>query len=190
MELFAWFGNKEEGTIFTPTLTLPPQGGGEKIGGGICGWKTANLVATRVDEINYIRQAGFFPITQHCPDAGQGGHLFRGPLGITAGDKNGRRGVLSGQAAHGLAGLLVGPGGNGAGVHQDKMRRLFLRRRGPAPGRQVLEQPGAVTLVDLTAESDEAESGQEITFISLMAAKQELRQKFAFPSGSLGTSHS
>ena len=55
-------------------------------------------------------QARFFLVAQDRPDAGESSHFGRGPLGITAGDPDGGAGIIPGQAADGLAGLLVGPG--------------------------------------------------------------------------------
>ena len=59
-----------------------------------------------------------FLIAQDQGDAGQGGQFFRGSLGVTAGDPDGDSRKFTGEAADGLAGLLVGPFGDGAGVDQ------------------------------------------------------------------------
>ena len=62
----------------------------------------------------------------------QGRHFRRGPLSIAAGDPKGRFGILPGQAADSLTGLLIGPGGDGAGVH-DHQVRVGPRERGAPP---------------------------------------------------------
>ena len=104
-----------------------------------------------------VAQAPFFLVAEHGLHPRQGRNFRRGPLSIAAGDPEGRFGMLPGQAANGLAGLLVGPGGDGAGVDNHQIR--FGPRGGsaPPPGRELPGHPGRVTLVHLAAEGDDME---------------------------------
>ena len=95
-----------------------------------------------------------FPRTTCTP--GRAATSLRGPLGIAAGDPEGHSGILPGQAADGLAGLLVRPGGDGAGVHQDQVRRGLPGSRLPAQGNKLLGQTHGVALVYLAAEGNDA----------------------------------
>jgi hypothetical protein len=65
--------------------------------------------------------------------------------------------MLPGQTADGLAGLLIGPGSDGASIHHHQVRSLARGRGAPPPERQFPGHPGGVALVHLTAESDDAE---------------------------------
>ena len=103
-----------------------------------------------------MRQAHFFLVAEDGLHPWQGRNRGRGSLGITAGDPKGQAGVLPGQAAHGLAGLLVGPGSDGAGIHHYQVRDRVGRGGTPALGRELLSHAGAVTLVHLAAEGNDA----------------------------------
>ena len=109
-----------------------------------------------------VGQAHFFLVAEHRLHPRQGRQLGRGPLGIAAGDPEGRSGVLPGQAADSLAGLLIGPGGDGAGVDDQQVRGRPRVRGAPAPERQFPGHPGRVALVHLAAEGDEAENKHKV----------------------------
>ena len=83
--------------------------------------------------------------------------FFRGSLGVTAGDPDGDARKFTGEAADGLAGLLVGPFGDGTGVDQVQVRNHPRGGGEPALVSQRLAQAGGVDLVDLTAEGGDAE---------------------------------
>ena len=58
-------------------------------------------------------------VADHGGDAGQGGDFLRRSLGIAAGDDDAGLGIGSTDAADVGAGVAVGLGGDGAGVHHD-----------------------------------------------------------------------
>jgi hypothetical protein len=70
--------------------------------------------------------------------------------------------MLPGQAANGLAGLLIGPGSDGAGVHQHQIRPHPRGCGLPAPGCELPGHPGRITLVHLAAESEDMKDGHKV----------------------------
>jgi hypothetical protein len=65
--------------------------------------------------------------------------------------------MLPGQAADELAGLLIGPGRDRAGVDQDQVRQDTRGDGAPSLRSQFVGQARSVALVHLAAESDDAE---------------------------------
>jgi hypothetical protein len=104
-----------------------------------------------------VAQAGFFLVSKNGLHPRQGRHFRRGSLSIAAGDPDGRFGMLPGQAADGLTGLLVGPGGDGAGVHDQQIRAAPRGRSAPPPGCKLPGHTGRITLVHLAAEGNDME---------------------------------
>ena len=135
------------GRIFTPTPTLPHQGGG-RIG------LTEEMPWILTQQ---VAQVPFFLVAENGLHPRQGRHFRRGSLSIAAGDPDGRVRVLPGQAADSLAGLLVGPGGDGTGVHDHQVRVGPRGRGAPPQTRKLPGHAGRVTLVHLAAESDNME---------------------------------
>ena len=60
-------------------------------------------------------------VADHPFDAGQGGEFVRGALGVAAGHQDAGPGILAVHAADGLADVVVGGGGDGAGVEDDQV---------------------------------------------------------------------
>jgi hypothetical protein len=58
----------------------------------------------------------FVGVADYQAYAGERDDFFRGALGIAAGYYNSRFGILAADAADGGAGVLIGGGGDGAGV--------------------------------------------------------------------------
>ena len=75
---------------------------------------------------------GLMGIANYERDAGELGDLFRGTLRVTACDEDLRRGVLAVHAADGLADVVIGIGGDGAGVEDYPVGCMVRFRPGHA----------------------------------------------------------
>jgi hypothetical protein len=102
-------------------------------------------------------QVSFFLVAENGLHPRQGRHFRWGSLSIAAGDPDGCFGVLPGQAADSLAGLLVGTFGDGAAVHDHQVRVGPRGRSAPPQTRELSGHSGRVTLVHLAAEGDDME---------------------------------
>ena len=72
-------------------------------------------------------QLMFMRVADDLADAGQSGDFFRRALRVAAGDHDLGFGVLAMNAADGGAGVLIGGGGHGAGVKNNKSRFAQVR---------------------------------------------------------------
>ena len=101
------------------------------------------VVRGRGDQLG---DAGLVRVAHHPLHAGQRGNLFRRALRVAAGDQNAGGGVLAMDAPHGMAHVLIGRGGNRAGIQDNKVR--FDPRAGlhHAPGGKLVFQRGPVCL--------------------------------------------
>ena len=62
----------------------------------------------------------FVRITDDLGDAGEGGDFLGGALGVASGDDDLGAGILAMDAADGGAGIVIGGGGDGAGIEHDE----------------------------------------------------------------------
>ena len=99
-----------------------------------------------------IGNSFLFGVSGDEPDAGDLGDLLRGPLGVAAGDQDGRRRVFPDRPTDELAGLVVGSAGDCTGVDDIAVRRLLERDEGDPAGDERLRDPRRFALVDLAAE--------------------------------------
>ena len=103
------------------------RGGGGEESAGPAGPGGASTRPAQGALSQEVGQVHFFLVAENGLNPRKGGDFLRSPLGIAAGDQDRRAGVLPGQAADSLAGLLIGPCGDGAGVDHEI--------RGHRPGR-------------------------------------------------------
>jgi len=68
----------------------------------------------------YLRQQMFVRIADDLGDAGDGGDFFGSALGVASRDDDLGVGILAVDAADGGAGIVIGGGGDGAGVEHDE----------------------------------------------------------------------
>ena len=62
-------------------------------------------------------------------DAGEGGHIFGGALGVAAGGDYFGRGILGVDFADGVAGLRISGGGDRTGVDDDELGSVRRSRK-------------------------------------------------------------
>ena len=90
-------------------------------------------------------------IADYLGDAGKRGDFFRGALRVAAGDHDLRIGILAMDAADGGAGILIGGGGDGAGIEHDSSASV-ARRAFESPLFELALDSGAVGLGGAAAE--------------------------------------
>lgn len=68
-----------------------------------------------------IGEVEFVGVADDVVHTGQGGDLFRGTLGVAAGDDDLAAGILPANTTDGGAGVLIGGGGDGTGVEDNEL---------------------------------------------------------------------
>jgi hypothetical protein len=103
----------------------------------------------------------FMRIADHQSYAGQSGHFFRSALRIASGNNDLSLRILSMDAAHRRARILIGGSGYGAGVEDNDSG--CVRSRGPVKSQltELTLYGGAVRLGGAAAEIFYVESGHE-----------------------------
>jgi hypothetical protein len=76
--------------------------------------------------------------------ARESGEIFRGALGVTAGDNEASVGILRVDFADRVASLSIGGRGDGASVYDNEIGGVRIASRGVAAGEQLAFEGGAV----------------------------------------------
>jgi hypothetical protein len=95
---------------------------------------------------------GFVGVADDPGDAGELGEFFGGALGVAAGDDDLGGGILGVDFADGVAGLGIGGGGDGAGVHNYDAGCARICGGGAAAVEELTLEGGAVGLGGAAAE--------------------------------------
>jgi hypothetical protein len=103
----------------------------------------------RVDELGDLRLVG---IANDPRNTGKSNEVFRGTLGVTAGDDDTSGGILRVDFADGVAGLGIGGSRNRTGVYDYEIRRGCFRDGAATTLEQLVLKGGAVCLGGAAAE--------------------------------------
>src|SRR5690349_14626636 len=93
---------------------------------------------------NQTGDLGFVGVSHDVGDAGEGGELFGGALGVAAGDDDAGSRVVSMKLTDGVASLGIGGSGNGASIQDHHVRRSWGASRGAATVEELAFDGGAV----------------------------------------------